>query len=169
MYKNVVLKKTDDNVYVITADSERFGKQAVIFQSPLESDLLYFLKGNGLCVDLIDACAIEDLRNIEGKQLVGYFRMYYRDGAWAGRWFIENSDGPTYMEICSVQQVINYVAACFPKGCDWRMCEELAEKFSRWGDSQRYVTQVYGNDYLIVAFDTTYGNGDYPVRIYLYR
>lgn len=31
----------------------------------------------------------EDLRNISDSVLIGYYRLYYRDG-WFGRWLLEN-------------------------------------------------------------------------------
>lgn len=33
MYSNFKIEKTDNNTYVVRADSDRFGKQAIVFES----------------------------------------------------------------------------------------------------------------------------------------
>ena len=47
--------------------------------------------------------------------------------------------------------------------------EEYLRQFPIWGYAHRYVLKPKYSDKYKVLFDTTYGNGDYPVRIYVYK
>ncbi len=109
----------------------------------------------------------EDLRNVEGKELIGYFRMYYRNG-WAGRWMLENGE-PTKLDCYGVQHIVDYICSEFSGGCDHHMKYFMESEFKPWGCEQRYLLHPFLSDYYKVMIDTTYGNGDYPVRIYAYR
>ena len=108
----------------------------------------------------------QDLREVEGRELIGYFRMYFRDG-WAGSWFLENGQ-PDKIDCAGVQRIINWVCDTFQKGCDYKMADYFASNFKVHGD-RRYVVRPIYSDYYKVMVDTKYGNGDYPVRIYAYR
>lgn len=109
----------------------------------------------------------EDLRDVEGKTLIGYYRMYY-SGGWAGRWFLENGK-PSQLDCYGVQQIIDYIARTFTKGCDYYMCDWVDAHCAHWGGEHRYLIRPFLSEYYKVMIDTTYGNGDYPVRIYVYK
>lgn len=70
----------------------------------------------------------------------GYFRLYFRS-RWYGRWMGR---------------------------CSWDM-EDYLKQFPTWGVENRYLLKPLYSKHYKVLFDSTYGNGDYPVRIYLYR
>lgn len=112
--------------------------------------------------------ATEDLRNVEGKELIGYWRMYWRNGYWDGRWMLENGE-PTKLDCYGVNQILDWIYDKFPKGCDYYMQDYMKDNFATWGGNNRYLFKPYMSDYYKIMVDTTYGNGDYPVRIYAYR
>lgn len=49
------------------------------------------------------------------------------------------------------------------------MQEDCEEQFKSWGDKTRFLVKPRGSENYLVMIDTTYGNVDYPVRIYVYR
>ena len=110
----------------------------------------------------------EDLRNVKGKTMVGYYRMYYRYG-WDGRWMFEGEDRPDLKDASGVQKIIDWFCDNFPKGCSAKMIGFFLNNFEIWGSENRYLIKPYKSEYYKVMVDTTYGNGDYPVRIYCYR
>lgn len=105
----------------------------------------------------------------EEKGYCGYFRMYYRNGSWNGRW-MEATDGVHRITIAGVQEVINWFVEQFPGGCDYCMRDYL-KAFPTWNPfiEQRYLLAPLYSDRYKVMIDTTFGNGDYPVRIYCYE
>lgn len=111
--------------------------------------------------------ATTDMRNVPGKKLIGYWRMYYR-GGWAGRWMLEGSETPTDVDCLGVDKMIDFICEKFPKGCTWLM-EDFLKDFQTWGQPDRYLLVPRYSSIYKVMFDTRYGNGDYPVRIYVYR
>ncbi len=143
-------------------------ENTILFQSPLKSDLNHFLNQHRLCVDLEDASKeTEDVRDIAGKTLLGYFRFYFRDGAWSWRWFLENGE-PDSRDCLGVDNIFAYLKQNYPKGCDYFMEEDFKEKFPTWGSQNRYLVKPIGSTNYYLMVDTTYGNGDYPVRVYVY-
>ena len=115
-----------------------------------------------------------DLHHIDGKTYIGYYRLYFRSGWW-GRWFLEEGQRPTEQECEPIDRIVDVLKQDFPRGCDWDMKEFFANHYPVWGSEQRYLLRPNGplptwikENYSIMV-DTTYGNGDYPVRIYLYR
>lgn len=109
----------------------------------------------------------KDLWDVEGKELIGYFRMYYSYG-WAGKWFLEDGE-PDKLDCYGVQQIIDWIVDTFEKGCNFYMQGFMKDNFKPWGSENRYLLRPFLSDYYKVMIDTTYGNGDYPVRIYAYR
>ena len=124
---------------------------------PMESDIPFVDDGS------------EDLRNIEGKCLVAYWRMYFRDGYWNGRWMPESENNPSELEIAGVNNILQWIFDNFKKGCDYHMMDYCESHFKHWGGSHRYLIRPFMSDYYKIMIDTTYGNGDYPIRIYVYR
>ncbi len=111
----------------------------------------------------------EDLRNVEGKEMIAYWRMYFRDGCWAGRWMVEHK-APDNVERAGAHVIEKWFWENFPKGCNWKMENFFIQnEFKPRGDGKRYLIKPYLSEYYKVMVDTTYGNGDYPVRIYVYR
>lgn len=53
MYRNVKLEM-EDGCFVLRADSRRFGKNEIIFQSPLKDDLDRFMRDNKIVMELVD-------------------------------------------------------------------------------------------------------------------
>ncbi len=110
----------------------------------------------------------EDLREVAGKKLVGYWRMYFRSG-WAGRWLLEGDERPTAQDCAGVNKIIDWFCETFKKGCDWEMEEYFRSHFQTWGEEERYLIRPFMSDIYKIMVDTRYGNGDYPVRVYVYR
>lgn len=110
-----------------------------------------------------------DLRNIEGKEMIAYWRMYFRDGYWNGRWMPESENNPSEIEIAGVNNILQWIFDNFKKGCDYHMMDFCESHFSKWGGEHRYLIRPFMSDYYKIMIDTTYGNGDYPIRIYVYR
>lgn len=121
---------------------------------------------------------VKEFRNVpEAGEYLGYWRMYFRDG-WNGRWFGESGDtsidgryaeGLTSQEVREVNIVAKFISEKWPMGCNIQMIRDLG-KYNAMVTENRHLLSSNGVDVnLIVLFDTTYGNGDYPVRIYVYR
>ena len=122
----------------------------------------------GSKIPLVNDNTTINLRNVEGKDMIGYWRMYYRNG-WDGRWMLEKGEKPTRLECKGVNEIIDWLLDEFPDGCDYYMKDFFNAYFKKWGGNERYLVMPFMSEYYKVMVDTTYGNGDYPVRIYLYR
>lgn len=83
---------------------------------------------------------------------------------------MEATDGVHRITIAGVQEVINWFVEQFPGGCDYCMRDYL-KAFPTWNPfiEQRYLLAPLYSDRYKVMIDTTFGNGDYPVRIYCYE
>ena len=77
---------------------------------------------------------------------IGQYRMYFRNRCWFGNWIIQEC----------------------PKGCNCYMKEYLS-KYPDCGNPYRHLLKPILSEHYKVLFDTTYGNEDYPVRIYVYK
>ena len=110
----------------------------------------------------------EDLRNVSGKELIGYWRMYYR-GGWALRWFGESEVRPSDIDCAGADKIIEWLNTTFKDGCSFYMKDYFANNYTNWGQAERYLIRPMKRDYYKVMIDTKYGNHDYPVRIYVYR
>lgn len=109
-----------------------------------------------------------DLTDVkESEKYIGYYRMYFTEGVWFGRW-MEYKDAEKLDVIAchGVDEIIEWLGENFPRGCDFTMREYL-EKYPTWGSEKRYLLKPIYSDKYKVMFDTTYGNGDYPIRIYV--
>lgn len=106
----------------------------------------------------------EDLK--ESENYLGYYRLYFRNG-WYGRW-MESNNEIDEIDCVGVDEIVRWLQENFPRGCTWDMKEYLSE-FPTWGSENRYLLKPFMSDHYKVLFDTTYGNGDYPVRIYVYK
>lgn len=139
-----------------------------LFRCPraLESvDLKNFINRERKVLGMENDKITEDLHEIPGYS--GYFRMYYRNG-WEGRW-MESSPNLDKIDTAGVQQIINWICEMFPNGCDWKMKENLRQ-FPNWGAGEyRYLLKPIWSEHYKIMFDTEFGNGDYPVRIYVYK
>lgn len=67
-----------------------------------------------------------------------------------------------------VDEIVDWLGERFPNGCNWEM-EDYLKKFPNCGCEHRYLLKPLMSEHYKVMFDTTYGNGDYPVRIYVYE
>lgn len=132
-----------------------------------DKDLVRYIKENRPLLGF-ENDNTEDLREIPGKKLVGYWRMYYRNG-WAGRWMYEGSDRPDAVDCMGVNKIIDWVCDTFPNGCDFYMQDYCSLHYDTWGDPTRYLIKPLRSDIYKVMIDTKYGNGDYPIRVYVYK
>ena len=130
-------------------------------------DLSRFVDENRTLVGFEDDDT-KDLRDVEGGTLIGYWRMYYRDG-WAGRWMFYGELRPTQLDCYGVNEIIDWVIENFPRGCDGSMKEYMDRNYRKWGGNERYLIKPTKSNIYKVMIDTTYGNADYPIRIYVYR
>ena len=103
----------------------------------------------------------------ESENYLGYYRMYFRDHNWYGRW-MESSDKIGEVECAGVDEIIQWLKENFKAGCGYEMREYL-EKYPTWGGENRYLLKPLMSEHYKVLFDTTYFNEDYPVRIYVYE
>jgi len=108
------------------------------------------------------------------KEPLDYWRMYFR-GCWDGRWMGTAYGGYdekklTKLDCYGAGQIFDWFIKEFPRGCDWKMEKYLEENFKPISeDGKRYFIKPLYSDKYIICCDTTYGNGDYPVRIYVYK
>lgn len=110
----------------------------------------------------------DDTKNggIDGRKCIGYFRLYFTNG-WYGRWFVNKGCHVSEKDICGVTNIINELDRNFPRGCGWAMREHMASTYE--GANERYFIKPLMSDCYRIMVDTTYGNADYPVRIYVYQ
>ena len=148
-----------------------------LFRCPRElddQDLKRFVEESRRLIGFENDNATEDLHNVDGMELLDYWRMYYR-GCWDGRWMGTvtggyDDDKMTKLDCLGVQRIIDWVIENFPRGCSYQMQEYLEQNFKPWGnDNHRYLIKPMYSDLYKIMIDTTYGNGDYPVRIYAYK
>ena len=109
---------------------------------------------------------VSDLRNVDGKKFLGYYRLYFSNGSWYGRWLDTVNDLEQF-DIVGIQDVVDWIHATFTGGCDYHMKEYL-KQFENWGSENRYLLKPFMSDKFKISIDTTYGNSDYPIRIYVY-
>lgn len=102
----------------------------------------------------------------ESDSYLGYYRMYFRDGTWHGRW-MEESKKLDEIACHGVDEIISWLKRMFPHGCDWVM-ETYMQRYPNWGANRCLLKPVFSDHYKVL-FDTTYKNEDYPVRIYVYE
>lgn len=111
----------------------------------------------------------DNLRDVEGKVLIGYWRMYFRNGFWDGRWMLEGNEKPAEIDCAGLNLILDWIFSNFNKGCDYLMKSFFEDNFKNWGGNNRYLIRPFMSEYYKIMVDTTYGNGDYPVRVYVYR
>ena len=147
-----------------------------LFRCPREldsTDLKRYVEENR-CLLGFENDDTKDLRNVDGMELLDYWRMYFRSG-WNGRW-IGTTWGSydetkiTELDCHGVQEIIDWITDNFPHGCNWEMEDYMAENFKPTSnDGKRYFIKPLYSDLYKVLIDTTYGNDDYPIRIYVYK
>lgn len=112
-----------------------------------------------------------DTKNIKdaksSENYLGYYRLYF-SGGWCGRWMEYNNNKINRIACHGVDEIIKWLQVKFPRGCSSEMKKWLY-KYPVWECENRYLLKPLMSDHYKVMFDTTYGNGDYPVRIYLYE
>lgn len=151
------------------------GEYQELFRCPRkldDVDLRMFVNDNRYLLGF-ESDATADLRNVQGKKLIGYYRMYFR-GGWYGRWFsAEKNDDDmqlTEKDKVGITHIIEYLVSEYPKGCDWLMQKNMKERYATWrGEENRYLLIPLMSEHYKVLVDTKYGNGDYPIRIYVYH
>lgn len=110
---------------------------------------------------------IKDLHEVAGY--LGYYRLYFRDGTWHGRWMeIKDADRLDSLVCYGVDQIIDFLKENFRGGCDYCMKYWLSH-YPTYGEENRYLLKPLLSDHYKVMFDTRYGNEDYPCRIYVYE
>ena len=122
---------------------------------------------NRECIFLgVEEDNVEDLRKVDGKKFLGYYRMYFSNGSWYGRWLDTVKDLEQFDAI-GIQDILDWIHKTFTSGCNYTMKEYL-EQFNNWGSENRYLLKPIMSDKFKIMIDTTYGNSDYPIRIYVY-
>lgn len=148
-----------------------------LFRCPRENDEIdipRYVNENRALLGFVDDTDIDSVGDVAGKKLIGYFRLYYRRG-WAGSWLppfgsLSYVNGePDKKDCIGVNKIIEWIMDQFPHGCNYEMKEYLKAHFNPWGCEGRYLIRPKYSDFYKVAIDTSFGNDDYPVRIYVYR
>ena len=139
-----------------------------LFRCPREldnTDLKKYINENrcflGFQPDL-ETDSLNDLK--ESASYRGYYRLYF-SGGWFGRW-MEQSKNIDKLDCAGIDEIVGWLRENFPRGCNYNMKEYL-EKYPTWGSENRYLLKPIMSEHYKVLFDTTFGNGDYPVRIYV--
>lgn len=140
-----------------------------LFRCPREldnADLPRYVNENRCLLGFEADTETEDLR--ESDRYFGYFRMYFRSGTWQGKWMEAN--GEIEDIVChGIDEIIKWLSDNFPHGCNWEMDEHFKENYPTWGIEDRYLIFPIMSEHYKVLVNTRYGNGDYPVRIYVYE
>lgn len=138
-----------------------------LFRCPRELDdvdLRNYVSNNRCFLGFEADTETTDLRKPENY--LGYYRLYFRDGSWYGRW-MDESEKISKLDCIGIDEIISWLKETFPRGCSYDMVDYLAQ-YPVWGCEKRYLLTPILSEHYKVLFDTTYGNGDYPVRIYVY-
>ena len=147
-------------------------KDQELFRCPRELDdvdLPRYINETRSLIGFDDDSNTEDLRDVEGMKMIGYYRLYFR-GGWFGRWMPESDVSPSALECNGIDNIVDWLREEFPCGCSFDMEGYFRDNFKPWGvGDKRYVIRPKYCDFYRVMVDTTFGNGDYPVRIYVYR
>ena len=139
-----------------------------LFRCPRELDnidLKNYINDNRVFLGFEDDDT-EDVRVVDGMEMINYYRLYFSEG-WYGRWM--GNHEVTRLECHGVDNIIRYFRESFPKGCNWEMEKYFQDNYTGCCDNKRFLVRPLMSDMYKVMVDTTYGNGDYPVRIYVYR
>lgn len=117
----------------------------------------------------------EQMDNISGYTLMGYFRMYFRNG-WFGRWFAKTDEfeenGARDIESAKIKDFCAFVEDNFTGGCDEKMVDYLKtnSNYQRLDNGTYYnAIEVDDKSYIVIQVSPQYGNSDYPIRVLLYR
>lgn len=140
-----------------------------LFRCPRELDNIDLRRyvNENRCLLGWEADETTDLHKHQGY--LGYYRLYFRDNNWYGRWIeVVENDKLDRVSCHGVDEIIDWLREKFPKGCNWDMRAWL-EKYPTWGSENRYLLKPLLSEHYKVMFDTTYWNEDYPVRIYVYE
>lgn len=155
-----------------------------LFRCPRELDdidLARYIDESRTFVGFCDDIETEDIYDVPGMKCVYYYRLYYRDGQWWGKFLPpgnnKNNDGvtenwgfiPDVFDCKGIDEIVEWLRETFPKGCNWAMKDYFAKNHTVWGTGERYLVRPLYSSFYKVMIDTTYGNGDYPVRIYVYH
>lgn len=145
----------------------------IIFQSAIKQDVCEFLNRELICLDFEKpSCMqiLQDLHQIPGKVFKGYWRMYFRDGNWNGRWFGSENGKLSDLEIYGLNNISQYISERWPNGCSFDMQDDVINNFDdcKIGEYRYYVKPMASNNYILML-DLRYKNEDYPVRIYVYE
>lgn len=145
------------------------GEEQELFRCPEgdEAMLSHYINEHRALVGFEDD-ETEDVREVPGKEMVAYYRLYW-SGSWFGKWFIEKDYKPDIVDCAGIDRIVEWFAKEFPNGCNVRMQYYFLENFKGYCDNRRFLVRPVMSEYYKVMVDTTYGNGDYPVRIYVYR
>lgn len=147
-----------------------------LFRCPkelMDTDLKKYINDNRMLVCSMESKNpfvdddVNDTHQVPNKKLVGYYRLYFR-GRWYGRWFFESDLEPSEIDCAGVDSIVKWLSKNFEKGCDYSMKEFFVENFKQW-DNNRYLIKPFMSEHYKIMVDTTYGNHDYPVRIYVYK
>ena len=142
-----------------------------LFRCPRELDdvdLRRYINETRTFVGFEDDTDVEDLREVPGKELIGYYRLYFK-GRWYGSWLLEHGR-PDTIDCHGVDEIVSWLQANYPNGCSYDMESDFEDQYKQWGvQEHRFLVKPFMSEYYKVCVDTTYGNGDYPVRIYVYR
>lgn len=143
-----------------------------LFRCPRgQEDLLKnYINQERIIIGFEDDSKIHDLSSVDGYDYLGYYRLYFSGGNWHGRWFLSDADREKVSEIdcVGIDNIIRYLQEKYPHGCSFDM-EDTMGKYPKWGVSKRYLIKPKYSEFYRIMVDTTYGNEDYPVRIYLYH
>lgn len=138
-----------------------------LFRCPRELDdvdLKNYINSNRCMLTFEPDYETEDLKAAENY--LGYYRLYFRNG-WYGRW-IETDGKISRLDCKGVDEIIDWFQEKFPQGCNYDM-KQFFSKFPKWRGKNRYLVKPVMSKHYKVMIDTTYGNDDYPVRIYVYQ
>lgn len=109
----------------------------------------------------------DDTDDLKTSNFLGYYRLHFISGKFYGKWFeCDGQMDPSFY--AGVDEIVRFLNNNFPRGCSFEM-EEWLEQFPVWGCKQRYLLKPLLSNHFKVLFETTYGNSDYPVRIYVYE
>ena len=112
-------------------------KNQELFRCPREldhADLKKYLNEGNALVGFEDDDT-EDLRNVNGKTFIGYYRMYYRNG-WYGSWITDVPSDFLSASTAIVKKIVDHICEKFTYVCDFYMKDYRKEQYKECAEQR---------------------------------
>lgn len=124
--------------------------------------------------DLFKKCdyKFSNFKEIQGiGEYMGFVRMKFRNH-WDNIWFGREYDTQIPKRAgCMLNNLLSDIQNNWQNGCDMQFELDIQKYDAYWSENgKRHLLEISDNGInYIFLIDATYGNCDYPIRIYIYE